>query len=323
MQWVWPGRLAVGALTNVVGLPDQGKTLLYCDLIARLSIGAPMPPEPRIADTAERRAALILTLEDSLSHTIVPRLLKAGADLGHIDFVQMVMDADGTSSPLTLAADLDVLADALERKRYAMVVIDGITGYLGDTKTHNDGEVRQVLAPFAELLARMKVAGLSVMHPPKTVTNLAYFAGASVAFTTVPRVALGVAPDPDDDSANPRRLLMKIKGNLYGPVSSLAYKIAADGPAAVPWLDWEPDAVTVDVAEALDPPKEKPEDRAPRRECEAWLRSYLADGPRDAADVEQAAKTAGFKPRTIDRAKARVADSVKQGLGGWVWLLKK
>jgi putative DNA primase/helicase len=323
VAWIWPGRLAVGALTNVVGLPDQGKTLLFCDLTGRLSLGSPMPPAARRAGTTAPQRVLILTLEDSLSTTMVPRLMKAGADLALVDFVQMVRNPEGEPSLLTLAEDLDVLAATLDAKHYSLVVVDGITGYLGDARTHNDADVRRVLAPFAALLDRAKVAGLSVMHPPKSVTNLAYYAGGSVAFTAIPRVTLGVAPDPNDESENPRRLLMKIKGNLYGKVPTLAYRIAADGPADVPWIEWEPDPVTVDMADVLDPPKETPEDRNTRRACEDWLRKYLAEGPRYSTEVEDAAKKAGFKPRTIDRAKAKVADSVKRGLtDGWDWLLK-
>lgn len=160
---------------------------------------------------------MILTNEDSLSTTMVPRLIKAGADLTRVDFVQMVRNTDGQTSLLTLADDLDALANALTAKRYALVVVDGITGYLGDVETHNDADVRRVLTPFAALLARAKVAGLSVMHPPKAVTNLAYYAGGSVAFTTVPRVTLGVAPDPEDENVIPRRLLMKLKATSMAP----------------------------------------------------------------------------------------------------------
>jgi putative DNA primase/helicase len=163
MNWIWPGRLAVGALTNCVGLPDQGKSLIFTDLTARLTVGSPMPPSVRRREQEPQRV-LILTLEDSLSRTLVPRLMKAGADLELVDFVQMVRNTDGQPSLLTLAYDLDVLGAALDAKRYALVVVDGITGYLGDAKTHNDADVRRVLAPFVALLDRVKVAGLSVMH---------------------------------------------------------------------------------------------------------------------------------------------------------------
>jgi putative DNA primase/helicase len=323
MDWLWPGRLAVGALTNCVGLPDQGKSLVFTDITARLTIGSPMPPASRHRGQAPQRV-LVLTLEDSLSRTLVPRLMKAGADLALVDFVQMVRNADGQTSLLTLAEDLDVLGAALEAKRYALVIVDGITGYLGDAKTHNDADVRQVLAPFAALLDRVKVAGLSVMHPPKSIANLAYYAGGSIAFTAIPRVTLGVAPDPNDEHESPRRLLMKIKGNLYGAVPTLAYRIVAEHPASVPWIEWEADAVTVDIADVLDPVREDAEDRSTRRACEAWLRSYLADGPHPAKDAEKAATAAGYTPSTLRRARERVVDVAKRTFNGpWEWILRR
>src|SRR5262249_30884601 len=145
VTWLWPGRIAVGALTNVVGLPDQGKTLLFCDVVARVTSGAPMPPAQRAREREPQRV-LILTLEDSLESTIVPRLIKAGADLDLIDFIRMVQNVDGSTSLLTLAEDLDVLAATLSSQRYGLAVVDGIAGYLGpDAKTHNDSDVRRVL----------------------------------------------------------------------------------------------------------------------------------------------------------------------------------
>jgi hypothetical protein len=153
VTWLWPGRVAIGALTNLVGLPDQGKTLVFCDLTARLTTGAPMPPAPR-REECEPRPVLILTIEDSLAHTIVPRLIRAGADLSRVDFIRQVRHPDGTLSLLTLASDLETLEGALAKRPYALLVVDGIVGYLGDAKTHHDSEVRRVLAPFAELLDR-------------------------------------------------------------------------------------------------------------------------------------------------------------------------
>jgi len=323
IEWLWPGRLAVGALTNCVGLPDEGKSLVYTDITARLTIGSPMPPTPRHRGLAPQRV-LILTQEDSLSRTLVPRLIKAGVDLELVDFVQMVRNADGQTSFLTLAYDLDVLGAALEVKRYALAIVDGIAGYLGDAKTHNDADVRRVLGPFVALLDRANVAGLSVMHPPKTIANLAYYAGGTVAFTAVPRVALGVAKDPNDESANPRRLLMKIKGNLYGAVPTLAYRIVADGPAGVPWIEWEPNPVDANIADVLDPVREDAEDRSTRRACEEWLRAFLADGPQPAKDAEKAAKDAGFTPSTLRRARERVVDVAKRTFNGpWEWILRR
>jgi hypothetical protein len=328
IDWLWPGRTASRALTNLVGLPDQGKTLIYCDLAGRITTGSPLPPARRQPGQQPAGRVLILTNEDSLSTTLVPRLVKAGADLERVDFVQMVRDAEGRESLFTLTEDLAALQVALSTTGYTLVVFDGITGYLGpEVKSHNDADVRRVLTPLVALLDRAGVAGLSVMHPPKAITTVSYYAGGSVAFTGVPRVVLGVAPDPNDASESPRRFLAKLKGNLHGPVPTLAYRIVADGPAAPPWIEWEPESVTTaDLADVFDPPREAPEDRGARRACEEWLRAFLADGPRPVVDVEKAAKDAHFKPSTLRRARERVADSVKigAGIGGrWDWVLRR
>jgi putative DNA primase/helicase len=324
IEWLWPGRLAVGALTILVGLPDQGKTLLYCGLAARISTGAPFPPAPRLDGQTAPRRVLILTNEDSLSATVVPRLIKAGADLESVDFVQMVRAPDGSESLVTLAEDLDVLEAAMTTTRYTLLVVDGIMGYLGrDAKTHNDADVRRVLTPFVALLERVRVAGIGVAHPPKSVTTLSYYIGGSVAFTTLPRVVLGVAPDPEDTSDTPYRLLAKLKGNLYGRVPTLAYKITAENDAGVPWLEWADDPVKVDLADVFNPVRESPEDRSSRLDCVAWIRAYLDAGPRPADEAEQAAVKAGFSKRTIKRAKKDAGvDSAKQGMAGpWLWIL--
>jgi putative DNA primase/helicase len=308
-------------------LPDQGKTLLACDMAARSSVGSPLAPAPRRPGERPPQRVLIMTNEDTLATTMVPRLLQAGADLEQISFIQMVRDPEGAVSLLTLQDDLDALERALVTMRPALVVIDGVVGYLGpDVKSHNDHEVRRVLTPFAALLARTRTAGLGLMHPPKAVTNLHYYAGGSIAFTAVPRVVLGVAPDPEDESPSPRRFLAKLKGNLYGRVPTLAFRIRAESDGAVPWIEWEPDPVQVDLAALFDPARESPEDRGSRRRCENWLRSFLADGPQHARDVEAAALASGFSPHTLRRAREAVCDSVKVGQPGgrqgWDWLLR-
>jgi hypothetical protein len=325
LSWLDPGRLAVGALTMGVGLPDQGKTLIACDIMARLTAGMPLAPAARWPGAVASQRAMMLTSEDTLSTTIVPRLTKAGADLSLVSFIQMVRDTDGAVSLLTLQDDLDALEAAIERERPALVVIDGLVGYLGaDVRSHNDADVRRVLSPFAALLARTGTAGLGLMHPPKVTTNLHYYAGGSVAFTAIPRVVLGIAPDPDDESASPRRFLVKLKGNLYGRVPTLAYRIVAEHDAAVPTIEWEPKPVDVDINTVFNP---NPQDGGQRRECETWLEDHLADGPRPSRDVMAAAAAAGFSKATLRRVREKLCDSVKGGAPGqgrqrWDWVLR-
>ena len=43
MEWLWPGRLALGKLASLEGDPDLGKSFLALDLCTRLSRNWPMP----------------------------------------------------------------------------------------------------------------------------------------------------------------------------------------------------------------------------------------------------------------------------------------
>ena len=43
LDWLWPGRLALGKLAMLDGDPGMSKSLLALDLCARLSTGRPLP----------------------------------------------------------------------------------------------------------------------------------------------------------------------------------------------------------------------------------------------------------------------------------------
>ena len=43
VEWLWQNRLSFGKPSMLDGDPDQGKSLVNLDLIARLTTGRPMP----------------------------------------------------------------------------------------------------------------------------------------------------------------------------------------------------------------------------------------------------------------------------------------
>ena len=68
----------MGSITVLAGDPGLGKSLLSLDLAALLSRGE---LGPRSAGDV-----LLLTAEDSRTHTVRPRLEAAGADLARVHF---------------------------------------------------------------------------------------------------------------------------------------------------------------------------------------------------------------------------------------------
>jgi len=297
VEWLWPGRLAKGKLTELVGEPNLGKTLISTDIAARLSIGGLWPD----GSPAPKGRTILMTSEDGIDDTIVPRLIAAGADLAMVRVLRMARHADG-DRPVTLdKVGLDTLEQAVREFDAALLIIDPLSAYLGSTDTHRDAAVRGILTPFADLLDRTGVACLGLLHPPKQVTNVVYFASGSGAFTAQARVVLAVAKDDADDT-EARRLLLKIKGNLFGDVPTLAYRVVVrDGQTAA--LEWEPDPVEGVTARDVLGLREEREERSARKRAREFLREFLGDGAKYVQDVSAHAAANGIAMKTLRRAK--------------------
>src|SRR5258708_1492725 len=124
LDWLWPGRLALGKLAILEGDPDLGKSLVALDLCARLSTGRPAPDGSPLLGPAD---AIVLDGEDGAEDTIVPRLQALQADLRRI-FV-LHRDAD-SSELLLLPAHVGLLDAALAQTGARLVVIDPIVAFL-------------------------------------------------------------------------------------------------------------------------------------------------------------------------------------------------
>src|SRR6516225_3093528 len=78
INWLWPGRLALGKPALFDGDPELGKSLVALDLCAAVTAGRPFPdgqPGPAPSNV------IILNSEDNPRDTIIPRLRSRGADL--------------------------------------------------------------------------------------------------------------------------------------------------------------------------------------------------------------------------------------------------
>jgi AAA domain/Toprim-like len=78
VEWLWPGRIALGKQTLLAGEAGLGKSQAAIDVAAKVTATGDWPcGEGR----APLGSALFLCAEDGLADTIVPRLMAAGANL--------------------------------------------------------------------------------------------------------------------------------------------------------------------------------------------------------------------------------------------------
>jgi RecA-family ATPase len=169
IEWVWPGRLALGKHICIAGEPGTGKSQLLIAIVGTVTTGGNWP-------CGEGRApignVIILSAEDGAADTIVPRLLAAGADLSRVHVVSAVRNADESRRSLNLQNDLDLLERKIgEIGDVALVGVDPVSSYLGKTDSHKNSEVRGVLEPLSEMAERTRVAVLSVTHFSKAGAN--------------------------------------------------------------------------------------------------------------------------------------------------------
>jgi archaellum biogenesis ATPase FlaH len=318
LRWLWPGRIPLGKPTVIAGDPGLGKSLLTLDIAARVSTGAAFPD----GAACDQGSVVLLSAEDDAGDTIRPRLDAAEADVSRIHLLEAVRNvmADGKAVETTFSLERDIpaLEDAIQQTGARVVVIDPISAYLGATDSHNNSAVRGLLTPLAALAGRYKVAVVAISHLRKSGGAAIHRIVESLAFSAAARAAWGVAQDPDDKA---RRLFAPIKQNLAADIGGLAFRIEA--PNGIARISWEPGAVAVDVDMVLGG-FESREDHSELKEAMEWLKDFLADGPRGAADVKRQAGDVGLKWMTVRRS----ADSIgiaKRKMGGrgagWEWAL--
>lgn len=319
VEWLWDNHLAIGKLTIFSGDSELGKSNISCDLIARLTSTQDWPDR----SPAPIGNVVIVSSEDGIEDTIVPRLMAAGADLTRIAVVKSIKQ-NGKRQTLNLAADLDVLGETIQTfGNVKLVVFDPVTAYMGTADSHKAASVRTVLEPLQDAGERYSFSGLLIAHPNKTGPDSYLNAvGGSAAFLQVPRLSFLVTKDPDDQE---RTLFLSGKNNLGKKAQGLGYRIGtvAVGPnkdilaSRVIW-DEIPVKVTANQALAQAANRFHPTAKA---DAEEFLKEYCSGQGIPADQLLEAAKANQIARRTLTRAARQLGIKPAKTApdGGWWW----
>ena len=137
--------MALGTLSLLAGREGLGKSSLVAWLIAQMTRGT-LP-----GDLYGRpRAVIIAATEDSWEHTLVPRLMAAGADL-HMVLRVDVMTSKGFTVDVSLPEDIPAVKQLAQQANVALMVLDPIMSRLHNLDTHKDAEVRIALEPLVRM----------------------------------------------------------------------------------------------------------------------------------------------------------------------------
>jgi len=306
--WLWKNRLALGTLGLLAGREGTGKSTLSYWITARLTRG-----DLYGIYQGTPKAVLVCATEDSWEHTIVPRLIAAGADL-HKVFRVEVVNADDIHVGLSLPRDLLAVESAAEQTGAALLLLDPLMSRLGDLDTHRDAEVRQALEPLVAIADRTNMAILGLIHHNKSGSSdpLQLVMG-SKAFTAVARSVHTVIPDPDDDT-NQRRLFGTPKNNLgRSDLPTFTFTIVGhpihtdEGTAWTGCLEWG-EELEGSIDDAMERAAGGNEERGATGEAADWLSDYVASkgGQVASSDAKKAGRAAGHAERTVKRAASKL-----------------
>jgi putative DNA primase/helicase len=329
LQWLWPNRFALGKLGILAGLPDEGKGQIFADIAARVTRGADWPcGEGR----APKGNVVLLTAEDDISDTVVPRLIAAGADLACVEIVRMVRTGNKTRM-FNLMTDLPLLRQKIIAVgNVNLVEIDPVSAYqgIGKVDSFRTNDVRALLGPLVELAGELMIAVLGIMHFNKKtdVTNALLRISDSLAYGATARGVYCVV----DDAENNRKLLVKGKNNIapknqpalaYGfGVQDVGRDPKTNTTILAPHILWHPDPVDVTATEAMNAASKSP---AARDGAKKFLADILASGPVKKTEIEEAAEANCIATRTLWRAKDELGIVAKKGNSGfhdgWTWQL--
>lgn len=327
IYWLWYHRIALGKLTLIAGDPGLGKSFATLSMAAHVSAGRPWPDMPNQENPPGD--VILLSAEDDIEDTILPRLMKMKADCTRIKSLQAV-DVDTGHDFYTrlfdLGNDVHVIEDMLKDfPDCKLIVIDPISAYIGTGKDGNSNtDVRSMLTPLAKIANDHDVAVVAVSHLTKGGTaNPLYRVMGSLAWGAAPRTVWTVVKDGEGENGNPkRRLFLPAKNNLAeAEGTGLAFTIN-DGCVV-----WEPTPIETTAAEHFQRQYELSNKRGPqpkaRKEAERWLKEALASTPQWATEIKERAKQEGISWKTVINAKRALRITSEQfrknDLSRWYW----
>ncbi len=326
ITWLSPGRIAYGKLTNLIGDPGVGKSLVCCEGAAAVTRGRSFLG----GQAREPAQVMVLSDEDGVADTLLPRLLAAGADVDAA--IRLRFKTHGILRLPELNPDEVALVEKVIVERgVRLVVLDPVADLIPDKiDADTQRSVRRVLALLRGLAERTGAAVICVIHLNKNSLsgNALHRSIGSIAYSAVARSVLLVARDP---AGGERRVLARAKCTNAPPVKSITFDIITDyvddsegGEIETQRIVWggESDLAADDL---LAPPEDKKKETEIGRAVD-FLKKALAGGPRLQTEVEDEAVNGELISRpTLRRAKVKLGVISKQQLGvkngPWMWAL--
>lgn len=331
VKWLWRPYLPLGKVVLVAGAPGHGKSQLTAMLAADVTRGGFYD-----SDLDGPGRVVIVSAEDDLADTVVPRLLAAGADVRCVETVNVRQEWPGgltTEGLIALPGDVEALHERLRLRDVRLVVFDPVASFVDRShSTLVNQDVRSVLDPLKAMANAYATTIVCILHLNKTseVREWSARIAESHGFQAVARSVLALGPDPDDDEGQrgAKKILALPKSNLvvHGEHS---LRMAIE-PATVYDRHGNPVETSRIVAKgpcdvAADDLLLSDDQRRDFMAAREWIEEYLGNGWKRSGDLKRDSSRDGHSWRTIQRVRSdicKTAKSAGSAHGAW-WVALK
>lgn len=308
IPWLYPDHLALGKLHCLYGSGGVGKTTVAIDWMATVTSGGLWPDGSAVAAVG---SAAIMTGEDGVEDTILPRVLAAGGERNRITVIDPYLEESDGSTQFFNLLDPSAIAALKEKLEgipdLKILVVDPITAFMGRAGSHAINAVRKALHPLSKMADDLSIAVIFVHHVNKMVgQNAVHRASGSTAFIDVVRIAM-IAYEYEDDLKRCR--VETVKSNLSPMPPAIDYileEVPEVGAAKIVWLGKAKDS-TPAVAKSQ---------RIGQTPAEQYLLAALSEGPRTTVALKAEAITRGITRKQLRTARENLGViSYAQGFG--------
>ena len=326
IAWLWKYWLARGKLHVIGGVPETGKTTIALSHAATISIGGKWPD----GTTAPLGNVLIWTSEDDPADTLVPRLMRMGADRNRIHFIEEAIPSGAEARPFNPATDMPALVERAKAiGDVALLILDPVVAAMPmNRNSHNNAESRNGMQPVVDFAKASNIAVVGIGHLTKGTAGkdpLEQLNGSG-AFGALPRLVMGAAKNSAIGDDEPEQIMVRIKSNIGPSGGGFGYHIDTANLYENPAIEatrivWE-SPLEGSALELLNAAETEQDGNVPKLDqAKSFLRETLAKGDRPQAEIQTAAKAANISWATLKRASegGEIIKRKNGAAGGWSW----